>query len=96
MPKAAARIWLRITDVRAERLQNISEEDAISEGIERNPKAPKEIMVCYKSYISNDYNVYPCVSFSTLWQLINGRESWDQNPWVWVVSFEVVSKTGKP
>jgi hypothetical protein len=34
-------------------------------------------------------------SFETLWHYINGLESWNLNPWVWVISFEVISKTGK-
>lgn len=38
----------------------------------------------------------PVDSFRTLWQSINGKESWEANPWVWVVSFKVLSTTGKP
>jgi hypothetical protein len=83
MPKAAARIWLEVTDVRVERLRDISEEDAISEGAEK------------------EYQVYPeraryRYGFALLWSKINGYESWEANPWVWVVSFRVLSTTGKP
>lgn len=78
MPKAAARIWLRVKDVRVERVQDITEGDAIKEGIK--PEF---------DYLHNSYeNLTPKCSFMTLWRKINGRESWDANPWVWVVEFE--------
>jgi len=86
MPKAACRLWLKVTNVRVERLQDISEEDAIAEGIERiNPEG----LLAFKSY-AVDYpaTVFPYVSFQTLWHKINGRESWEANPWVWVIEFE--------
>lgn len=94
MPKEAARIWLRVTDIRVERFQDISEEDAIDEGIEifkdefgfRIPI--KEQFGFYRTNITSD-------AFRALWININGPESWDLNPFVWVVSFEVVSKNGK-
>jgi hypothetical protein len=72
MPKHAARIWLRVKDVKVERLQEISYADAKAEGVE-----------------------YPH-DFYDLWFKINGPLSWNANPWVWVVEFEVVSTSGKP
>ena len=92
MPKAACRIFLEITDVRVERLQDISNEDAIDEGIERLNVASS--MMCYKSYVvkGGGTGVYPYVSFQTLWQSINGKESWEKNSWVWVVSFKRIEK----
>lgn len=98
MPKAAARIWLRVTDVRVERLQDISEDDAIAEGIEHLRAGA--FGKVWRNYgpIDADVPYYfnPKHSFQSLWESINGPESWNKNPWVWVVSFEVVSKTGKP
>lgn len=96
MPKAAARIWLRVTDIRIERLQDISEEDAISEGIKsRYSEIFNEER--YHDYLNEESEWrFPESSFQSLWTKINGPESWDLNPWVWVVSFEVMSKTGKP
>lgn len=73
MPKSAARIWLQVTDIRAERLWDISQKDAIAEGIEIDGKGWK-----------------------ALWVLIYGQESYDANPWVWVISFNVLSISGKP
>lgn len=97
MPKAAARIWLKITSVKVERLQDISDEDAIAEGVEfYNDRG----IIVYRSYKAHPPYYWSIAtahkSFETLWQSINGNESWDANPWVWVISFEVISKTGKP
>lgn len=74
MPKEACRIRLEITNVRVERLKDISEEDAKAEGVQFNPQAPASI--------TNKG------SFAKLWQSINGQESWDMNPWVWVIEFK--------
>jgi hypothetical protein len=90
MPKEACRLFLEVTDIRVERLQNISERDAISEGIEVTGK--------------NEYRYYnnkrpdqlsinkPIESYRSLWELINGPGSWDLNPWVWVISFKRIEK----
>lgn len=94
MPKAAARIWLLISEVRVERLQDITEADAKAEGI-----FPVDTMLGTEWF---DYDgdgityIKPVSSFMTLWASINGWGSVAQNPYVWVVSFEVVSTTGKP
>ena len=93
MPKAAARIWLEITNVRVERLQEISEEDAIGEGVEIIHTAEPTVHV-YKKYNIKEYlgTTNPVVSFTTLWHSINGPESWNSNPWVWVVEFKQINK----
>lgn len=73
MPRAVSRITLEITGVRVERLQAISARDAIAEGIPAGgPENPDGIEVR---------------DFRALWLSINGAESWDANPWVWVVEF---------
>lgn len=92
MPKSAARIWLRITDVRLERLQDISEEDAISEGVFFH-----DGLQGYSTDIngSHFHCSMPVNSFRKLWININGSDSWDCNHWIWVLSFEVISKNGK-
>lgn len=76
MPKDACRLFLQITNIRVERLQEVSEADAIAEGwggISKTGDAP----------LSWFYN---------LWQLINGPGSWEANPWVWVVEFKQIDK----
>jgi hypothetical protein len=82
MPKEACRTWLKVTDVRVERLQDITQQDAVDEGIEhRNER--------FKNYDIDEFKFSsPISSFISLWVKINGKESWDANPWVWVVSFE--------
>lgn len=88
MPKAACRIFLRITNVRVERLQDISEEDAIAEGIGKDKKG------WWQDY-THPYRAGYMVaknSFRSLWHSINGEQSWKDNPWVWVVEFEKFKK----
>lgn len=79
MPKTACRIFLQITNIRVERLQDISESDAVNEGINLNN-------------ISGDFEHTPVQEFETLWQSINGKESWCKNPFVWVVEFKQIPK----
>lgn len=92
LPKAAARIWLEVINVRAERLQDITEEDAIAEGVEQNRDGS------WHDYIATDrlWQDAAKPSFISLWMKINGDESWKANSWVWVVSFKIISTTGKP
>lgn len=88
MPREACRIKLLIKDVRIERLQDISEEDAKAEGIYSEWDGSA---YWYKNYESNLLiRQNPKKSFQSLWQSINGPESWNENPWVWVVEFETI------
>jgi hypothetical protein len=78
MPKAYARIWLRITSIGVQRLHDISEQDAIAEG-------------CIQYEAETDW-MTARYGFEVLWQQINGPESWTANPWVWVVEFERIEE----
>lgn len=91
MPKNAARIWLRITNIKIERLHDIRSQDAIKEGIRNLCIAAWEDYNKPEYYCSNPRN-----SFFSLWISINGTESFESNPLVWVIEFEVLSTTGKP
>lgn len=107
MPKSACRLFLEITDIKVERLQSISESDSLSEGVE-NCIADKENFGCrvmgmrlFRDYLRKDNSLknYPNngydnakASFETLWYSINGKDSWKENPWVWVISFKRVEK----
>lgn len=102
MPRWASRITLEMTGVRVQRLQAISERDAIAEGIE-----------CHTSNLgsrhSNPTPIYPAfpdrdggfltakAAFECLWDTINAKRgySWHANPWVWVVNFKIVKKENR-
>lgn len=85
MPKWAARLWLRVTDVRVERVQEITERDALSEGFPDNGS-----VICEFTEVARPW-------FRQLWDSLNAKRGfgWDVNPWVWIVSFEVASTTGR-
>ncbi len=89
MPKEACRIKLRIVNVRVERLQDISEEDAIKEGVESfySENLGKKL---FKEYgYKNSYTGFPDISFKSLWDSINyDKFPWHKNPWIWVLEFE--------
>ena len=74
MPRWASRIALDIKAVRVERLQDISEADALAEGVPHSLNLPG--------------GRFARENFEHLWWTINGDGSWDSNPWVWVVEFE--------
>jgi hypothetical protein len=80
MPRAASRITLEITGVRVERLQDISEDDALAEGCSSTAIVHEDGEDYTGHYASEEYQV--------LWESINGPGSWDANPWVWVVEFK--------
>lgn len=85
MHRRASRITLEVAEVRVERLQDVSESDAITEGA---PPSHPTIDV-----VSRELG-YPDFSrswFAQLWESINGPGSWDANPWVWVVGFKRVT-----
>ena len=71
MPRWASRIQLEITGIRVERLQDISEADAIAEGVD-----------------SSLYEKTYRYGYSKIWESINGENSWDANPCVWVIEFK--------
>jgi hypothetical protein len=90
MPRWASRITLEVTGVRVERLQDISEEDAKAEGVERSND---------ERWPWRSYDKQTCVpfakastSFMSLWVSINGAGSWHADPWVWVVEFRRVEE----
>lgn len=87
MPKSAARIWLRIANVRVERLQDISREDARAEGIEPINNTQ------FINYVDGTTTYNERTSFYSLWESINGKESLSSNPWVWVIEFERIEKS---
>ncbi|HEB5127332.1 TPA: hypothetical protein R0E88_003145 [Klebsiella pneumoniae] len=88
MPRAASRILLEITNVRVERLNAISEEDATAEGV---PPAGSLLPDYPGTFLTpkGDFATAK-VAFQRLWESIYGEESWKANAWVWVISFKRV------
>jgi hypothetical protein len=84
MPKEAARIWLKVTDVRVERLQDIDGKGCVKEGIEEEPL----------KYVGDEFvkGMFHDLWDSTIKKSDLDRYSWDANPWVWVIEFERCEK----
>nr|DAR18397.1 MAG TPA: ASCH domain protein [Caudoviricetes sp.] len=82
MPKEAARIWLKVTDVRVERLQEISGKDLIKEGID----------LFQSNYVRAAFDEFKNIWNSTIKKSDLDRYGWDASPWVWVIEFERCEK----
>ena len=82
LPMFAARIWLEITGVRVERIQEITPDDCIAEGAW--PVEQRELGRGHEAVSA----------FQKLWESTGG--DWDANPWVWAIDFKVLSTTGRP
>ena len=99
MPKEAARIWLKVTGVRAERLQEITEEQASAEGTNPWDEACYENNGWHPTFSDPDSGGEPNIidGFHKLWDSTIkkndlGSYGWDANPWVWVIEFERCEK----
>lgn len=98
MPRWASRITLEITDVRVQRLRDISEADAIAEGVEAT--SPPDLLR-YRDYLPEKEAIRPWAarrgwtyarnSFLSLWESINGTASLAADPWVWALTFKRVT-----
>lgn len=84
MPKEAARIWLKVTDVKVERLQNIDGKGCVKEGIEEEPL----------KHVGEDFvkGMFHDLWDSTINKSDIDRYGWGANPWVWVIEFERCKK----
>lgn len=102
MPASAARHFIKITAVRAERLQDISNEDCIKEGIYQTECIAEDY---FEPVYENGYNATSkksgilCIQYDTpreayaaLIDAINGKDTWDNNPWVWVYDYELIDR----
>lgn len=86
MPRWACRTVLEITDVRVERLQEISDADALAEGVDVKPDA--EIA----ARVAGPPETGARMEYFVLWESIHGKGSWELNPWVWVIEFRKVEE----
>lgn len=87
MPREAARIFLRVTDVRVKRLQDITEEQALSEDARKEYQHYYDNVVTAREFFSGIWN-------STIKPADRARYGCDANPWVWVIEFERCEKPG--
>lgn len=99
MPNEAARIWLKVKDVRVERLQDITEEQAYMEGTDPWDEACYENNGWHPTLLDPDSGGNPNIidGFYKLWNSTIkksdlDRYGWDANPWVWVIEFELCEK----
>lgn len=95
MPKIAARLFLQITDLKVERLHDISDEDCVEEGIRAFTKDTKTWKYGIEGWDWATMPNNPKDAFKRLWIQINGKKSWDENPYLWVISFEVDKQKSK-
>lgn len=100
LPKWCSRIWLEVVNVRVERLHDIKKEDAIAEGILHDEIGFKDYDIKRAEGYGQPDVDYPHVqdarlSFLSLWEKINGFESRNSNPWVWVIEFKVLTTEGE-
>ncbi len=89
MPRWASRLTLELTGVRVERLQDISESDALAEGCD--PYMPGEGIIKPPRYPDeHQYRPDYKTGYEVLWNSINGPGSWERNEWVWVIGFRCI------
>lgn len=83
-----SRLSLQITDIRVERLQNISSQDAIDEGLLSVMDGTGTLK--WRGDWETETRIMPIDAYQDIWESINGPESWRANPWVWAITFKVV------
>ena len=102
MPRWASRITLEITDVRVHRLQDTTTDDIVAEGVRipvcqdsgnplidiSTPNGPGAFLPAHELFLDPDALLR--AHWAALWCAINGRASWDGNPWIWALTFRRV------
>jgi len=91
MPRHASRLTLTVTDVQVERLNEISRDDAVAEGLSRKTCASSlaKEMGCDWGFDGDDRHGSPVSAYAALWDHINGLGAWSANPWVVAYTFTV-------
>lgn len=108
IPKDVARTWLRMTELRVERLNDIKEESALKEGIAQYTKDGGRVWKygipdldglpgnCDIGWEWKEWKLSAKSAYMELWDQINGVHSRLRNPWLWVIEYEVISTDGEP
>jgi len=92
MPRWASRIELAITQVRFQRLQDISEQDAVAEGVQAVRGTTRG-----EDFLADEEDqdlLGPIDLYRAVWESLQGVGNWEANPWIWVVEFRVLGKSG--
>ena len=94
MSASAARHFIKITGVRAERLQDITEEDCFREGITVCDYGGMQCIVygLQKGLFFDELRTTPIKAYAALIDKINGKGTWDSNPFVWVYDYKLIDK----
>ena len=102
MPKWATRLWLEITGIRVERVQEINHKDALSEGcydfvVESDSKYYNDHEFTVNAPNGDIHRQTALIAFRELWDSINAKRGygWESNPWVWVIEFKKGARNGK-
>ena len=96
MPEKFARYFIKIIRVRCERLVDISADDVLSEGVDYLGKLP--VMLTGKPSREQLHELATMIArgeYQTLWESINGKGSWELNPWVWVYEFRLIEEVNQ-
>jgi len=92
MPRWASRITLEVVSVRVERLNDISEDDALAEGVEIFTDGAG-FTIPLRNGKKSGWQRNPVDAYRVLWDSINGPGSWGKNSWVWVIEFKLAGKS---
>jgi hypothetical protein len=84
MPRWASRIDLVVTGIRVEKIQDISDDDVIAEGVQTDSHFLNNFFTMHSEAVSSKD------AYRKQWALQYGGTSWEVNPWVWVIEFERV------
>jgi hypothetical protein len=95
MPRRASRVDLEVTDIRIERLRDITDEQARAEGFSPMHDGVHMYFVNHLPHPSTGMSITAVIAFALYWQRLHGNDSWNENPWVWVVSFRRLDKPTK-
>ncbi|WP_426110561.1 hypothetical protein [Pseudomonas sp. DSP3-2-2] len=95
MPRRASRVDLEVTDIRIERLRDITDEQAQAEGFSPMHDGVHLYFVNHLPHPSTGMSITAVIAFALYWQRLHGIDSWSENPWVWVVSFRRLDRPTK-
>ena len=91
MPKVAARIWVMVSDVKLQRIQSVTKEQARAEGPVPMPQYDQPGFTAYHDLLRDGFCYGASIAYQQAWKATHGKRSWEKNIWVWVVSFKPIA-----